>query len=169
MNLKEKGCPDALQAFGQVFTINTDFRVWLRYPSVLSDDLSLVFPKKAPPITQDVVDQLDEFYNPTCVVPKSEESAGGVQLVDWDVDANLIFAAFMQAYGIDLTEADLHWHKFKALFDALPEETLLVKVMQYRGYKGSDKDMKALQRTWELPVKLTEEEQEQLDEFDKYF
>ena len=51
---------------------------------------------------------------------------------DFDVDAADIYAAFMQTYGIDLNDADLHWWKFHALFMGLPENCKIVKIMGYR-------------------------------------
>ena len=96
-------------------------------------------------------------------------SSTGVPLVDWDLDADIIYAAFMQAYGIDLIEADMHWHKFLALFSALPEETLMVKIMSYRAYTGQDKDMLELRDKWALPERLDEEEQQAVDEFNELF
>lgn len=48
-------------------------------------------------------------------------------------DAGLIYAAFMQQYGIDLADIDyLHWWKFKALFESLSKDTLLKEVMHCR-------------------------------------
>ena len=40
---------------------------------------------------------------------------------------------FLEQYGIDLTqEHDLHWWRFKAMFDSLSEKTQFVKIMGYR-------------------------------------
>lgn len=63
---------------------------------------------------------------------------------DFEVDAPDIYAAFMQAYGIDLNDSELHWWKFRALLDALPEECKITKVMGYRTmdlskFKGEEK------------------------------
>lgn len=167
LDLKQKSLPNALEACGQAFLLNTDFRVWLDYPRLITEDPGAFFADWAPILTLEVVNQLDLFYNPPRDVPRS--SGSGAPLVDWEVDADLIYAAFQQAYGVDLLTADLHWHKFKALFDALPDDTLMVKVIQWRGYKGSDKDMLELKNTWALPEKLTEEEQQAMDEFNELF
>ena len=127
-----------------------------------------LFTDHAPPLlTREVVKQLDCFYMPPAELPRG--SSTGVPLVDWDLDADIIYAAFMQAYGIDLIEADMHWHKFLALFSALPEETLMVKIMSYRAYTGQDKDMLELRDKWALPEKLGEEEQQAVDEFNELF
>lgn len=53
---------------------------------------------------------------------------------DFVQDAELIFAAFWQAYGIDLFEQQgkLHWCKFFALFQGLPESTRFREVVSIR-------------------------------------
>ena len=51
---------------------------------------------------------------------------------DYQCDAGYIVAAFQQAYGIDLTWERVHWFRFRALFAALPEETLMAKIMSWR-------------------------------------
>ncbi len=168
LDLKRRGLPNAIEAYGQVFLLNTDFRLWLQYPGILRENLQGLFADHAPPLlTQEVIEPLDCFYMPPAELPR--DSDGGVPLVDWDLDADLIYAAFMQAYGIDLIEADMHWHKFLALFSALPEETLMVKIMSYRAYTGQDKDMLELKSKWALPERLNEEEQQAVDEFNELF
>lgn len=48
-------------------------------------------------------------------------------------DADLIIAAFMAVYGIDLTAiSNLHWWLFMALFEGLPSDTLIQKVRYCR-------------------------------------
>lgn len=61
-------------------------------------------------------------------------------------DAELIYASFLQDYGIDLFEEQgkMHWYKFLALINGLSENTTLKKVIQIRQMplpsgKGSQK------------------------------
>ena len=74
--------------------------------------------------------------------------------------AGYIVAAFQQAYGIDLTREKLHWFRFRALFAALPEETLMAKIMSWRTmdlseYEGSMRAHYAdLQERFALPAEL---------------
>lgn len=81
-----------------------------------------------------------EHYGKT----KSALSKGGgtscksKQLISYIKDDALIYAAFLQQYGIDLADGELHWHKFRALLDGLTEDTQLVKVMRYRSVKLGD-------------------------------
>lgn len=79
---------------------------------------------------------------------------------DYRCDAPYIVAAFQQAYGIDLTREKVHWFRFRALFAALPEDTLMAKIMSWRTmdlseYEGSMRDHYAdLQERFALPAEL---------------
>ncbi len=79
---------------------------------------------------------------------------------DYQCDAPYIVAAFQQAYGIDLTREKVHWFRFRALFAALPEDTLMAKIMSWRtmdlsDYEGSMRDHYAdLQERFALPAEL---------------
>ncbi len=66
------------------------------------------------------------------------------------IDENLIYCAFLQVYGIDLLEQDLHWWVFMELVDGLPDGTRLSEIMKLRGME---------------PPKLTKDNAEQVAEF----
>jgi len=52
---------------------------------------------------------------------------------DFEQDANLIYAAFYATYGINLSTVEyLHWWEFLALFEGLPETTLMQRVIYWR-------------------------------------
>ena len=63
---------------------------------------------------------------------KNSGSAG--KAIDYKKDTGLLYAAFMQAYGMDLYEqrGKLHWVKFVTLLNNMPDDTRLSKVMGYR-------------------------------------
>ena len=79
---------------------------------------------------------------------------------DYQCDAGYIVAAFQQAYGIDLTCEKVHWFRFRALFAALPEDTLMAKIMGWRSadladYEGSMREhYAALKERFALPASL---------------
>ena len=81
-------------------------------------------------------------------------------VLDYRCDADYIVGAFQQAYGIDLTTAKLHWFRFRALFAALPEDTLMAKIMGWRSadladYEGSMREhYAALKERFALPASL---------------
>lgn len=79
-----------------------------------------------------------------------EESDEGyaVKTFDYNKDAEVIYASFMQAYRMDLFEqqGNLHWKKFNALLINLPDETAFKKIVGFRVMKmptekeGASKD-----------------------------
>lgn len=62
----------------------------------------------------------------------SGDGAGAGRPYDFEADAALIFAAFRQAYSIDLARTRMHWWQFRALFDGLPENCQFCRVVSYR-------------------------------------
>lgn len=81
----------------------------------------------------------------------SQAAQGGSKrhedVIDFEQDADYIYADFLTAYGIDLTDetVTLHWWQFLALLRALPESTSMVKRMYYRSvdlseFKGKEKN-----------------------------
>lgn len=86
---------------------------------------------------------LDIMGNP---MPPTETD----RILDYKEDAALIYAAFMQVYGIDLIEQQgkLHWSKFQALMNGLPDGTKIGQIMSYRAWNEFDdkKDYKQFMR-----------------------
>lgn len=56
------------------------------------------------------------------------------RIVDFEQDANYIYAGFMQAYNIDLLKQKniMPWDSFLALFQGLPDSTKIKEIMQIR-------------------------------------
>lgn len=82
-------------------------------------------------------------------------------------DWGFIYSAFMQCYGIDLFDTDLHWWKFKSLFDCLSDDTQFSKILGYRSVVINSKMSKEeknfyrnMKRIYSLPDTRTEEEKE---------
>lgn len=73
---------------------------------------------------------INEFINPEAKRGKPS----GPHILDFTQDAPLIYAAFMQAYRLDLTKqrGRLDWRFFIALFQGLPEDTKIREVMSIR-------------------------------------
>jgi len=179
IRLERKELPRAIKVRGQSFLLNTDFRIWLKFPEKMQaisrgeySGYKSLFVKDFPPLSKDTVAALNAFYNEPKEVPR--KAGGGERVLDYDIDADYIYAAFLQVYGIDLVEVELHWHKFSALLSALPEDTLIVKIMGWRAYSGNPKDwnykqMIKLKEAWALPLKETDEERKAREEFDALF
>lgn len=73
-------------------------------------------------------------------------SGSGEVAYDFAYDSGYIAAAFQQAYRIDLTVERVHWWRFRALFAALPEETLMRKIMTLRQTDTSEMEPRERQQ-----------------------
>lgn len=176
MDLMTKGLPDTVIIGGNPFSVNTDFRVWMRFCNSFEKwdkkkdlDISYLFRGEIPSIeTEEDMKAVLKFAYPPAVVPRNTKGNDG-RILDYEIDADYLYSAFLGQYGIDLTDVDLHWHKFRALLSGLNDSTKLHEIMGYRCYTGTDKEYIKLRNTWELPVELTEEDNKKKEEFDDYF
>lgn len=100
----------------------------------------------------------EQAAEPAAAKPVSRPDTGPA--FDYRCDAPYIVAAFQQAYGIDLTTEKMHWFRFRALFAALPEDTLMAKIIGWRSadladYEGSMREhYAALKERFALPASL---------------
>lgn len=168
IDLRFPELPHRLECGGSLFEVETSFRTWIEFGRMLEEEHMAWFGifKGERPEGDDWVEAAVEFYRSTNPVPRG--NSDGARALDLLADGELIVAAFQQAYGIDLTAGDMHWHRFKALLAGIPDETKLSKVIGYRLYKTppdkppknyNDQQMRKLQRAWALPrIKSREEE-----------
>lgn len=176
MNLL-KALPNTVICNGKAFSVYTDFRVWMRFEIELIHwkegqefRIDYLF-KNDVPTSVDINDLL-AFSRPPHELPRKINDSDAI-IIDWEIDAELIYAAILGQYGIDLFEVqNLHWHKFLAMINGLNESTKLREVMQYRSYvKETGKNVDQYERlraAWEIQ-RLSQEEEEELDEFSKVF
>jgi len=154
--------PAAIEVAGDLYPIHTDFRFWLIFSKLIKDkktilgDLDFLYEGIKPFNRIDGYNELMRFYSPTRILPR-KSNTDGIQLLDYELDAELIYSAFYEVYKIDLLDESLrlHWHKFLALLSGL-HNTKLNEVMKYRSYDKNDKttletQMQSLKKMWELP------------------
>lgn len=98
-----------------------------------------------------------------------ERESGGPRVLDFRQDAELILAAFRQAYGIDLfhEHGRLHWLEFLALLSGIPQNTRLSEVMEIRACKvppatkNNHEQVRALMKAKaKYAIRITEEERQ---------
>ena len=178
MDLTQRGLPNVVMINGSPFSIYTDFRLWMRFENEVRRlqrghvmDISYLFKNDMPAYCN--IPELFAFSRPYSPLPRQIGSASDVIALDYELDGDLIYAAFLGQYGIDLVEVEeLHWHKFLALLMGLNEQTKLREVMGYRCYEKSTNPKKdvyeELRRAWEIEY-ISEDEQEEIDKFNSYF
>lgn len=86
---------------------------------------------------------------------RPDARTGKPPVLDFDYDAEYIYASFMLDYGIDLIDMQgkLHWKKFISLFHGLSEQTKIREVMRIRSMEipsFTGKNGKAIQEIQEL-------------------
>lgn len=164
--------PDKVEIVGQEVGINTDFRTGILFEEMLMDAhladrekiqtaLELYFPGVAfgNAATAEAVDRLVWFYR--CGSDASETIKADIEgdasdlPFSYEHDADYIYSAFLQAYGLDLAQTSLHWWQFRALFKSLPEDTQLVKIIGYR--------------TMKIPAKMSKEQRQHYEHLKRIY
>lgn len=169
--------------YGREYSFHSDFREWLRYECLLTDGdvpewergalaANLIFPPELHvPITKDTAAFISWFYRGGEHRSISDEDAEQEVILEtrlpyrFDEDFQLIYAAFLEKYGVDLISIDyLHWWKFRAMFFGL-HDCRFTDVVGYRTADTSDMSEKmkrqyeTLQAAYELPVSITAQRQ----------
>lgn len=155
MNILLDELPRHIEVCGEKYPINTDFRVWIRFEEMLFSDkpvqtltnaILLCMSSNAgtssclPPSFKETLKALCDFYycRTDTVSTNKKSCARPKMLYSFKHDAELIYAAFLQQYGIDLTECNMHWWKFRALFSALSGDLKICSVMRIRSMELSE-------------------------------
>ena len=92
----------------------------------------------------------------------------GSRIVDYQIDADYIYAGILQCYGIDLKEKAYHWHKVRAMITGMTG-TRFNTILEYRSYTGNNKEMLKQKRLWALPEKVSDADKEALERFNAQF
>ena len=182
IDLRKKGLPNAITVNGNSFLINTDFRKWIKVGKMLEEKCTII--DLAEEVIQsislvellenseEILSKLLEFYTNPNATPRGD-SNDTTPIIDYVEDGEYIVGSFMQAYGIDLTICDMHWHMFKALLLSLPENSKMKQIMQMRSYKKSnvsyEKQQENLKKAWELHKKENNEISDIMSEINKEF
>lgn len=155
----------------------TGFREWLRFAALMQDPdctplekwrlLPAWFLEPPAQLSAAMVYALRDFYEARALDPDAKKTAeknsspGKPPTFDWTVDAKFVLADFRRFYAMDLLRAELHWWEFRALFAALPPESMTMQRIDIRSTDLSripDKKRRAhlaeLQRRIALPFRL---------------
>lgn len=158
------------------YPVNADFRQILRCfrlekdPHVAQRHKVLLMCKAfyACPLEELPPDPLALLWDFVAAYAKDMEKVPGSAPMDYEYDADAIYASFLQQYGIDLlTVPFLHWYAFSALLEGLCEHTPLMDRLQTRGMdtkslKGKDRQRaEAAKRNAQIKPKKTKASQEE--------
>ena len=178
IDLRNRSLPNTICVNGGLYSIHTDFREWLKFGEIIKNenligkDVLFLFKNDFP--TSNPFDSLLEFYINANATPKKEDSNDNTKIFDYVLDGEYILGSFMAVYGIDLTEIEyLHWHKFQALFRALPDDSCIRQIMSRRAWKKSSKSMETqlqeAKQIWSFPIERTVTDEELQNELMEEF
>lgn len=177
MNLLIDGAPKEIYVDSLKYKINYDFRYGLLFEELMNDTtisdsekltlaVKLYLDNQYVENYEEAVTQIFNFY--LCgETPRKTKKKKQNPVFSYEEDAGLIFAAFKEVYNIDLVEDKIHWWKFRALFDALPDTCQFRKVVGYRAIEinqnmtdSQKKFYKEMKKIYALEDKRTLEEKE---------
>ncbi|MDC0803483.1 bacteriophage Gp15 family protein [Clostridium paraputrificum] len=183
MNILIDLVPTTVNIDNKEYEINSDFRTSILFELLMQDGtieeddkilmaLQLYYPD-IPENIKKAIEQMLWFYRCGKDVSSSKgngKSKGVTQIYSFEYDDDYIYSAFLDQYNIDLQDIEyLHWWKFKAMFKALKDDNMIVKIMGYRSMdlsKVKDKEQKAyyrrMQKLYEIPI--SKDEQNKLDD-----
>lgn len=130
--------PDRVKVGRKTYRINLDFRNVLRLFDTLTEKnlmpearqyLALRCVMRRPPKRR-----TGEAFAAVMEIIAGDRHVNGEQkkVMSFEQDADLILAAFRQAYGIDLYHDKVHWLAFRALLAGLPEGSRYAEVVSIR-------------------------------------
>lgn len=196
-NLATDAPPETIEVNGGVYSINTDFRVWIEVfdvfmfrsddPNALLECVKMVFDdsekilKEQP--AKDIIAAMCKFLNgyPQDLDGTEPSTGSGIsgdddnmnqeRYFDFKYDLNMIIIAIRNQSGIDLSYKckHFHWWLFLLEFQALESHHQFCQIRAIREYSGNDKEMLKQKKRFALPRKLTADQREQIAEFDRIF
>ena len=132
MNILYEQFPEEVKVNGEYYPIVTDFREWIRFTELVEDD-SVPWRMKCGLLLQWYLDQIPDdieaaiyalgdflmckrMYQDDLEDEEEEQQKNGKPVFSFSEDAGCIYAAFREAYGIDLQQIDyMHWWEFRSL------------------------------------------------------
>ena len=175
--------PDSLQIGRGKYKIDASFRAARKVQEILTDILlsdqekarlcAVIFvrPRFLGRIMpqKNCVALLEAYFEKIIPGLRSGKKKETQKIMDFRQDAQYIYSAFRQVYGIDLFGKDknLHWWVFLALLSGLPDNTRLMQIISIRTRKpprptrhNAEERAELMRLKTEYALELTEEERE---------
>ena len=159
MNILIDDLPQSVEIDGVSYAVNWGFRTFILieiciFDEKISDSAQIatalnLFYVDLPNDPNQAFDKMMWFYRGGAGEKKVKGagSSNAKRAYCFEQDAAYIYSGFKTQYGIDLQDIsslDLHWWKFKAMFESLDDDLKISKIMGYRltSTSGMDKGQK---------------------------
>lgn len=179
--------PSAYEYNGRIYEMQTDFRDWIKFDMLFTDEdipmkdkfsrlIEIIFPIVPDDIT--LWDFIMWFYHcgkkrPTAFAGngagKGTDGKKRSAVYSFRYDDEYIYSAFLEVYGVNLASIPyLHWWEFKAMFNSL-HDCKFTDIMGYRAETITSKTpaymkdfLTKMKKIYALPRSLSE--QQKIDE-----
>ena len=191
-NLAQDAPPVALTIGGIDYPINVDYRVWIDVLRLMRNLITTpttsehakhnidtiveiettVFNKQINQPANEVLNAIIKFASGYPAPPVGAGNGSEVQTYSFEWDLNYIIIAIQTQFNINLTyerTEPFHWWLFLLYFNALAGDHYITRLMEIRGYKGKDKDLKRQAQRFALPREMSADDQAELDAFNAVF
>ena len=121
--------------------IDCGFKKWLKFGCIWADDLTIIekknlafryILKSIPPEPEQVKWLTEMFWFYRCGKEIRDTECSKEKVLDWEKDSATIWADFRGYFGIDLDKENFHWWEFMALFESLPKDCAIKRIMGIR-------------------------------------
>lgn len=184
MDFQDKRLPEKVLVKKVDLYFNTDYKVWIEYSNlILNDEIDkeLKIFKSINLCYRDGIKILEYIDIETAFdyimwfflcgkknTDNDEDKKKDLKpIYSFEEDWDYIYSAFYECYNIDLFDIELHWWKFKSLFNSLSDDCQFSKILGFRAMTISSKMSKEqkkyyrkMKRIYALKDKTSAEERE---------
>ena len=149
----DRSLPESVTIGGVEYQINSGFRASIQFEILVQEEaeedqlleqmLEIYYGDQIPPDIFQAVEKALWFYAGGSLDQNNTNQRERSQPYSFEYDWDYIYAAFLEQYGVDLYETELHWWKFKAMFAALNDKVKFSEIIGYRTVKIDSKMSKS--------------------------
>lgn len=149
----DKSLPESVTIGGVEYQINSGFRASIQFEILVQEEaeedqllqqmLEIYYGNQIPPDIFQAVEKALWFYAGGSLDQNNTKQGERSQPYSFEYDWDYIYAAFLEQYGVDLYETELHWWKFKAMFSAFNDKVKFSEIIGYRTVKIDSKMSKS--------------------------
>lgn len=139
--------PTKIEANGNIYNINTDYRIALACFRALNDeeitDLERFYAVETLLLGENVLEEDEEILQDKIGIylrcGKEENTNNNEIDFDYVQDETITKTSIRQCYHIDLNNIDyMHWYEYNELISGLTSESVLNKIRELRSYNVND-------------------------------
>lgn len=192
-NYAQDAPPTTITVGGFAYPVDADYRTWIRVVRMMQDLIPQpetaehaqhnaellcelqntvfggVLEDESP---DEVIKAIVEFSQGYPNAPVQPDGKHHDPTYSFDHDLNYIIIAIRNQSGIDLSyrrKEPFHWWEFLLEFASLCGEHYILRLMEIRGYDGTDPDMRRQKARYALPREITAGQEALLEEINAEF